>query len=116
MNEKNFIRMMNEYLQKLDRDSRRHVNCLRFGLNETKEHALGKLNEIMKARKADTDLKFLTEVYSADRKFRADLIIFWKGACPPEVIEIAVNETKESIDKKAKFWMEQKFNFSKAFL
>jgi len=112
MNQKDYIRDKNRWLQHLDRDSRRHINCFRFGENETYEHIKAKLDQII-IRKTEEKCEFLTEVYSTDRKFRADILFFfnWMNICYAQVVEIAKNETKESLDKKEKFWKNEGFDF-----
>lgn len=112
MDNASYIQQKNLWLKKLDRDSRRHNNCLRFGDNEDEAHILAKVGFILQQKKQGEDFDFLTEVFSADRKFRADLIIFYKQhQCMAVVIEIAKNETKESLDKKEKFWMSKGFDY-----
>lgn len=78
------------------------MNCFRFGENETIEHIQAKLDVILLERECE----FITEVYSADRKFRADVLIFnhLNTLCYAKIIEIAKHETKESIEKKRAFW------------
>ena len=107
MNQKDYIRFKNKFLQHLDRDSRRHVNCVRFGKGETREHVLAKFNLAFAFRAFD----FLTEVYSANRKYRADFLYFNSHVDIPVVVEIPINESEESIEKKRKFWTDEGFMF-----
>jgi hypothetical protein len=118
MDDRGYVHWKNNWMQKLDRDSRRHINCVRVGSNETSEHAMAKFHMIDKMRKAawPGSVEFITECFSADRKFRADIIFFVRGVSKPEVVEIPVNETEESMDKKMKFWLSEGFNFTRANL
>jgi hypothetical protein len=105
LNNPNYIRTKNLHLQKLDIMSRRHMGCLRFGENEKEDHIMAKLQSIL-LEKANGPCEFLTEVYSSDRKFRADIIMFkpLSSGCYAEVIEIAKHETQLSLDNKRAFW------------
>lgn len=123
MNAKETIQWRNYWLQKLDWNSRRHLNCIRFSDNETYDHVRAKV-EVILGRKnpriyAATDhlriptnkIDFLTEIISADRKFKADIIILNPELKIPDVIEIAKNETEESLQKKRTYWENQGMNF-----
>ena len=107
-----YIRTKNQFMQKLDVMSRRHMNCLRFGENETEDHIKTKLNVILMAMQNE-GCEFLTEVYSSDRKFRADILIFkpFSNGCFAQIIEVALHETQLSIDKKREFWTKHGFYF-----
>lgn len=128
MNKKDKILWRNKWLQKLDRDSRRHLNCVRFGKNETFKHALtkfefccGKMIPPLKVKElfkgfyeVENKTKFifddfLTEIYSKNRRFRADVILFTENT--PIVVEIACNEKESSLERKRKFWEKEGFEF-----
>ena len=51
---------------------------------------------------------FYTEVRSADRKFRADILAMTN---PPTIIEVADSESEESLERKKKYWNGLNFEF-----
>lgn len=113
MNEK-YIKSRNEWLQKLDVSSRRHLNCLRFGINETDEHIKEKLNTVLFELRNNYSDDFLTEIYSSDRRVRGDVLLFSKmaiGKCCARIVEIAQNETENSLNRKRNFWERLGFEF-----
>jgi hypothetical protein len=112
MNKKDYIRDKSKWLQLLDRDSRRWMNCLRFGENERDEHVRAKLDTILKAKKMEK-CEFITEVFDRTRKFRADILFFFnlRNICYAQIVEIAKNETEESLERKEKFWLGLGFDF-----
>jgi len=117
-NAKRFQSWENHWLQFLDIDSRRHVNCLRFsrsdsGRSESDAHIQAKLDEVKKALSlhGTKNVEFMSEALASDRVHRADLIFFIKGCSVPEVVEIACSEKQESLDEKRKFWESLGFSF-----
>jgi hypothetical protein len=115
MNDKNYICWKNAWMQKLDRDSRRHIGCFRYGENETDEHRKGKqkvIDDYIKVFGFE-NIEFLTECFSENRIKRADVIIFFKGNIysKPIVVEVAVNESIDSIREKKWYWEEEGFDF-----
>lgn len=110
---KDYIRWKNGMMQKLWLDSRKHGNAFRYGDNETDEHCVGKWHVIDYYTKkyGIKNIEFLTECYSACKEFRADVIMFLKDAHTAIIVEIAVNETRESLLDKKEFWEEQGFDF-----
>jgi len=139
MNKIQYIKWKNAWMQKLDRESRKKTNCVRFSKpnkdgkgGETFEHIIAKV-EIVNKKLIDFDYvnneygravrrikeiddprfeftDFLTEVYSKDRKFRADVLLFTENT--PTIIEIAnKSESKESIEKKKAYWCGLGFEF-----
>jgi len=118
MNQKEKYMLRRIFLDKLDLTSRGHMNCLRFSKNETYDHKFWKfsiLDNVCKDNKQVLNLQlmfwddFLTEVYSECRKFRADIILFTEPA--PTVVEIAVSEKEESLEKKRIFWKGKGFDY-----
>ena len=50
-----------------------------------------------------------TEIRSVDRKFRADILAMTFPT--PTIIEVAVSEKQESLDKKRKYWEGKGFDY-----
>jgi hypothetical protein len=108
-----FARWRASWKQKLFRDSHIKDNAFFYGENETDNHCEGKWHVIDKFidKHGIKNLNFLTEVRSADRRFRADVVMFVKGMDAPVVCEVPVNETPESLENKRKFWTGQGFSY-----
>lgn len=114
MNKKQTLIWKNEWLQKLDWQSRRHLNCIRFSSNESVKHIKAKVDYILSrmiVNEKGFTVDFLTEIISANRKFRADILILDPELKIPDIIEIAINESEDSIQRKRIFWENQGFNF-----
>lgn len=105
MNKRDYIRWKNKWMQKLDRDSRRHVDCFRCSKGETKEHVNLKLKLFLEFQEYER----MTEILSENRKFRADLIIFRPYI--PLVIEVKHTESDESLERKRIFWESEGFDY-----
>lgn len=74
-----------ENLNKLEFQDRRHINCVRFGKNESLEHALAKLircYQIRGEKNFVTEVRFMRKFDGSDRKI--DIFVLESG----EKIEI----------------------------
>jgi len=82
-------------LQKIELGSRRHINCVRFGKNESLMHALKKAEVCYHLRQAGYN--FITECKFTN-KARADIYVLEDDTA----IEICHTEKEKSIVKKRK--------------
>ena len=96
MNQLQKIKNRNKFLQ-LVRVSNRHINCLRWGVNETIDHVMTKLELCwdLKSKK----ISFITEVIFND-KGRADILSLDDGV----IFEIMKTEDIEKAKKKLNYY------------
>jgi len=95
----------NNTLRKFDYISRSHVNCIRFGKNESKEHRDLKIKVCLDY--FDLGMSFLTEGKLLDRPFITDVAIL----DIEKILEIKVSESRKSIDRKKKICQRLGLNF-----